>query len=406
MTLNQTILELIEREYGRQQQTLSLIPSENYVSAAVQTAQSSCFTNKYAEGYPGKRYYGGTEVCDELEQLAQQQAQAVFNTNYRVNIQGYSGSPANLAVYLGLLKPGDTVMGMNLAAGGHLTHGHTVSATGKFFNPVQYTVNEKTHLLDYEAIRKLAEEHKPKLIIAGSTAYARTIDFAKFAEIAQAVGAYLLADISHISGLVATGLHPSPFGYADVVMTTTHKMLRGPRGALLFSKTDELAARINKAVFPGLQGGPHLHTTAAITQALFEAQEPSFSDYCQNILANAQAMVKVFQDRGFTVITGGTDNHLWLLDLRSKNMSGAEAQDKLEAVGIVCNKNGIPFDPAPPLQPSGIRLGTPAMTTRGLTPNDATALAMTICDTLEGQDTKDRVSDLVRKHPMPSVAHA
>jgi len=405
MSLNNTITKLIDKEHERQQSCLSLIPSENYVSTAVQQAQSSCFTNKYAEGYPGKRYYGGTKYCDELELLCQTQAQQVFKTDYQVNVQPYSGSPANLAAYMALIQPGDTIMGLDLGAGGHLTHGHKVSATGIIFKSVTYNVNPETHLIDYDALEKLAAEHQPKVIVAGTTAYARRLDFARFATIAQNVGAYLLADISHISGLVATGLHPSPFGYADIVTTTTHKMLRGPRGALIFSKTEEIATKVNKAVFPGLQGGPHMHTIAAITQALFEAQTAAYANYCQQILANAQAMVDVLKARGFTVITDGTDNHLWLIDLRNKNLTGTEAQEQLERHNIVANKNAIPYDPAGPFKPSGLRLGTPPLTTRGFKTKDATLLATLIADILDGKSIDDtKLTDLMSTHPSPTDA--
>lgn len=403
MSLHPTLSTLINHEYARQQETLTLIPSENYVSPAVQQAQASCFTNKYAEGYPGKRYYGGTKWCDELEKLCQTQAQAVFATDYHVNVQPYSGSPANVAVYLGLLTPGDTVMGLNLGAGGHLTHGHKVNVTGILFHSITYNVHEATHRIDYDELQQAVAEHKPKLIIAGTTAYARTLDFARFRQIADSVGAYLLADISHISGLVATGLHPSPFGLADVVTTTTHKMLRGPRGALIFCKTEELATKVNKMIFPGMQGGPHMHTIAAITQALFEAQDPTYTTYCETILANAQAMVKILQQDGFTIITGGTDNHLWLMDLRDHAITGSEAQEKLEAVGIVANKNSIPYDPAGPFKPSGIRMGTPALTTRGFTPKESEHLATIISKVLQG-DMVNRtlIENLAKQFPIPT----
>ena len=412
--LNPKITKLIDQEFARQQDTFSLIPSENYVSPAVQTAQASCFTNKYAEGYPGKRYYGGTEFCDQLETLCQQQAQKVFQTDYFVNVQPYSGSPANLEAYLGLLEPGDTIMGLNLGGGGHLTHGHKVSQTAKFFNSVQYNVDPKTNEINFDELEKLAEEHRPKLIIAGCTAYARTLDFKLFAKIAKKVGAYLLADISHISGLVATGLHPSPFapigatlseveGYADVVTTTTHKMLRGPRGALIFTRDEEIATKINKVIFPGMQGGPHMHTISAITQALFEAETPEYKTYCQQIINNAQAMVTVLKTRGFDVVTGGTDNHLWLLDLRSKDITGTEAQEKLEEYGLVANKNAIPFDPAGPFKPSGIRMGTPAITTRGLKDKDCRELANYIADILDGQPVdKGQIKSFIDKFPAPT----
>ncbi len=405
MSLNPKINSLVKKEYARQQDNLTLIPSENYVSAAVQEAQRSCFTNKYAEGYPGKRYYGGTVYSDELELLCQKQAQKVFKTDYFVNVQPYSGSPANLAAYMGLLEPGDTIMGLNLGAGGHLTHGHKVSATARIFNSVQYNVDPETHLINYEELEKLATEHKPKLIISGATAYARIIDFARFGKIAKKVGAYHLADISHISGLVATGLHPSPFGHADVVTTTTHKMLRGPRGALIFSQSEEIATKINKAIFPGLQGGPHLHTIGAITQALFEDSAPSYKKYCQAILDNAQTMVKVLQANDFNIVTGGTDNHLWLIDLRNKDLTGTQAQEKLEAHGIVANKNAIPYDPAGPFKPSGIRMGTPALTTRGFKAKDATYLAEFICAILLDQKfNKVELKQLIEIHPIPTSA--
>ncbi|MEK7535043.1 MAG: serine hydroxymethyltransferase [Patescibacteria group bacterium] len=402
--LDRNIASLIAKEFERQQKTLSLIPSENYVSPAVQTAQSSCFTNKYAEGYPGKRYYGGTEFCDELELLCQKQAQKVFNTNYFVNVQPYSGSPANLAAYLGLIEPGDTIMGLNLGAGGHLTHGHKVSLTAKIFNSVQYNVDPETQLINFGELEKLAQEHKPKLIIAGSTAYARTLDFAAFSKIAKKVGAYLLADISHISGLVATGFHPTPFGLADVVTTTTHKMLRGPRGALIFVKDEENYTKINKVIFPGLQGGPHMHTISAIAQTLFEADTPIYKKYCQQIVNNAQVMVKVFKNRGFDVVTDGTDNHLWLIDLRNKNITGTEAQEKLESYGIVANKNSIPYDPAGPFKPSGIRMGTPAITTRGLKEKDCERLATMIADIIDGKSVSKKDIDVfIAKFPTPTV---
>jgi len=295
-------------------------------------------------------------------------------------------------------------MGLNLGGGGHLTHGHVVSQTAKLFKSVQYNVDPATGLINFETLEKLAEEHKPKIIIAGGTAYARTLDFTKFAAIAKKVGAYLVADISHISGLVATGFHPTPFGHADVIMSTTHKMLRGPRGAILFSRDEAIASKINKVVFPGLQGGPHLHTIAAITQALFEAETPEYKTYCSQILKNATAMVTVLKTKGFEVVTGGTDNHLWLLDLRSKNITGTEAQEKLESFGLVANKNSIPYDPAGPFQPSGLRLGTPAVTTRGLTEKDCRELANYIADILEEKLTeKTEVERFISQFPIPTV---
>ena len=401
--LNSKISKLISQEFSRQQTTLSLIPSENYVTPAVQTAQASCFTNKYAEGYPGKRYYGGTEFCDEIELLCQAQAQKVFQTEYFVNVQPYSGSPANLAAYLGMIEPGDTIMGLNLGAGGHLTHGHKVSLTAKIFNSVQYNVDPKTSLINFDELEDLALEHKPKVIIAGITAYARTVDFESFGRVAKKVGAYLLADISHISGLVATGLHPTPFGHADLVTTTTHKMLRGPRGALIFTKDEEVAAKVNKAIFPGMQGGPHMHTISAITQSLFEADTPEYKKYCAQILENAKSMVKTLKDRGFKIVTDGTDNHLWLIDLRSKNITGTEAQEKLENYGIVAIKNSIPYDPAGPFKPSGLRMGTPAITTRGLKEKDCQKLATYIAEILDEKAvSKKEIDTFIAHFPIPT----
>src|SRR3989344_2977565 len=383
--LNSKISKLIGQEYSRQQTTLSLIPSENYVTPAVQTAQASCFTNKYAEGYPGKRYYGGTEFCDEIELLCQEQAQKVFHTNYFVNVQPYSGSPANLAAYFGMIEPGDTIMGLNLGAGGHLTHGHKVSLTAKIFNSVQYNVDPKTSLINFDELEDLALEHKPKVIIAGITAYARTVDFESFGRVAKKVGAYLLADISHISGLVATGLHPTP------------------RGALIFTKDEEVAAKVNKAIFPGMQGGPHMHTISAITQSLFEADTPEYKKYCAQILENAKSMVKTLKDRGFKIVTDGTDNHLWLIDLRLKSITGTEAQEKLESYGIVANKNSIPYDPAGPFKPSGLRMGTPAITTRGLKVKDCQQLAAYVADIIDGKSVaKKDIDAFIARFPIPT----
>jgi glycine hydroxymethyltransferase len=402
--VNKKITDLIEKESIRQQNTLSLIPSENYVSAAVQEAQASCFTNKYAEGYPGKRYYGGTKFADELELLCQKEAQNTFQTDYFINVQPYSGSPANLAAYLALINPGDTIMGLNLPAGGHLTHGHKASITAKLFKSAPYDVDPQTHIFNYDQLEAFATEYKPNVIIAGATAYSRIIDFARFAAIAKKVNAYLVADIAHISGLVATGLHPSPFSYADIVTTTTHKMLRGPRGALIFSKTEEIATKVNKTIFPGLQGGPHLHTIAAITQSLFEAQTPEYKTYCQQILDNAQAMVKVFKERGFKIVTDGTDTHLWLVDLRNKNLTGTEAQNKLEEYSIVANRNSIPHDTASPFNPSGLRLGTPAITTRGFNTIDSKKLAGFICGILDNKPIeKLDIVKLIKAYPIPAA---
>lgn len=371
------VSDLIHQEAERQQKDVSLIASENYVSEAVKAALASDFTNKYAEGYPGKRYYAGNAVVDQLELAVQKLAGQVFHTDYAVNVQAYSGSIANLAVYWGLLKPGDIIMGLELSHGGHLTHGHPVTISGKLYDRYAYFVNQQTGLIEYDHLKSEAEELKPKLIISGASAYSREIDFEHISEIAKGVGALHLADISHISGLVAAGLHPSPFGNADVVMTTTHKLLRGPRGALLFSKP-ELAAQIDKAIFPGIQGGPHMNTIAAIGVCLEEALQPEYRDYLKTVVENAQALADALHKEGLTIVSDGTDNHLFLVDLRPLKITGSEAQDCLEAEGIVVNKNAIPYDEAPPQNPSGIRIGTPAITTRGMTPAQMPELAKKI----------------------------
>lgn len=404
-----TTFDLITQELTRQRQGLEMIPSENFCSEEVIRALGSVLTNKYSEGYPGKRYYGGNEFVDEVENLARDRAKELFGVAH-ANVQPYSGSPANHAVYMALLNPGDTVLGLSLPHGGHLTHGWKVSFAGKYYHAVAYELDPETHLLDYGAIRKLAIEHKPKLIICGATAYSRTIDFKKFREIADEVGAYVLADISHISGLIIAGVHPSPVPYADVVMTTTHKTLRGPRGAMIllpslvdrFGKLDEkgkiktLAQKIDSAVFPGLQGGPHNHQTAAIAVALGEALQPDFKTYGKQIVKNAQALAEGLLKRGFNLVTGGTDNHLLLLDLRNKHISGKDAETLLDSVHITVNKNTIPFDPNPPAKPSGIRLGTPALTTRGFTEHDMKEVATCIADALENA-TDTTILDTVRK---------
>jgi len=377
-----SIAELVSEETKRQRETISLIASENYTSEAVKTALASDFTNKYAEGYPGKRYYAGNHVVDQLETYVQKLAQELFHTDYHVNVQAYSGSIANLAVYYGFLEPHDPFMGLELSHGGHLTHGHPVTISGKVFDRYAYYVNHKTQLIDYDALAAEAVELKPKLIISGASAYSRTIDFARISKIAHSVGALHLADISHISGLVATGLHPSPFSSADFVMTTTHKLLRGPRGALLFCKSEH-AAKLDKSIFPGIQGGPHMNTIAAIGVCLEEALQPGFKIYCEMVIANAQALAEELKKAGFTIITEGTDNHMFLIDLRPLKITGQEAQDRLEKVGIVINKNAIPYDEATPNNPSGIRIGTPAITTRDLKPADMPALASKIATSLK-----------------------
>lgn len=355
---------LIHAEDQRQRDSVRLIASENYASAAVLEASGTALTNKYSEGYAGKRYYQGQSNVDAIEKLACSRLAKLFGAEH-VNVQPYSGSPANLAVYLAFAKPGDTIMGMGLPAGGHLTHGWTVSISGKFFNAVQYGVSRETHRIDFDEVRQLAKEHRPKLIFCGATAYPRTFDFGTFREIADEVGALLVADIAHISGLVAAGVHPTPVGIADVVSSTTHKTLRGPRGGMLLCKAEH-AKKIDRAVFPGLQGGPHNHTTAAIAVAAHEALQPAFKQYAASIIENAKALGETLAENGFSLITGGTDNHLLLVDMTPKSLGGKPYAEALERAGIVCNYNSIPFDPRKPFDPSGIRLGTPAVTSRGM----------------------------------------
>lgn len=367
------IAGLVEDEAKRQHDKIRLIASENYVSQAVLEATGTVLTNKYSEGYAGKRYYEGQQFIDQVELLAIERAKAVFGADH-ANVQPYSGSPANLAVYLAFAKPGDTVLGMALPDGGHLTHGWSVSATGKWFTPVRYGVTKETGRVDLDQVRDLAREHRPKLIFAGGTAIPRTIDFPAFAEIAAEVDAVLVADIAHIAGLVAGGAHPSPVGHAQVITTTTHKTLRGPRGAMILSDADHAKA-VDKAVFPGLQGGPHNHTTAAIAVALGEAQRPDFGDYAHSIVANARALADALLARGYDLVSGGTDNHLLLIDLTNKAVAGKPAAQALDRAGIELNYNTVPFDPRKPFDPSGIRLGTSAITTRGLRPEHQTQVA-------------------------------
>ena len=370
--LDPAIAKLIDDENQREHETLRLIASENYASRAVMEATGSCLTNKYSEGYAKKRYYEWQQVIDQVEELAITRLQNLFGgvsgvspADVHVNVQPYSGSPANLAVYLAFCQAGDTIMGLSLPAGGHLTHGHAVSITGKYFKSVPYGVRKSDCRIDMDEVRALAKEHRPKLLWCGTTAYPRAIDFKAFRAIADEVGAILAADIAHISGLVATGVHPSPIGIADVVTSTTHKTFRGPRGGMIFCKKEHAAA-IDKAVFPGLQGGPHNHTTAAIAVAAHEAAQPAFKVYAKAIVENAVALGEALMTRGFGVTTGGTDNHLLLVDVTSKNVTGKVAAKALDKAGIVLNYNSIPFDPRKPFDPSGIRLGTPAVTSRGM----------------------------------------
>lgn len=397
------LFDLIVREETRQREGLELIASENFTSRAVREATGSVLTNKYAEGYPGKRYYGGCEVIDEVEQLAIDRAKQLFGAAW-ANVQPHSGSSANLAVYYALLNKGDTVLGMALDQGGHLTHGSPVNFSGLNYMVVGYPVDRESEFLDYEVVRKLALEHKPKLIIAGASAYSRIIDFAKFREIADQVGAYLMADIAHIAGLVATGLHPTPFPYAHVVTSTTHKTLRGPRSGLILSPDAELGAKIDKMIFPGTQGGPLEHVIAGKAVAFYEALQPSFKEYARRIIENAKAMADAFTARGFRVISGGTDNHLFVLDLRSKGIKGNKASNTLDQVGITVSKSTVPYDPEKPWVTSGIRIGTPAITTRDFTIEEMPVIAAFIDEALSvapSEDLRERVRAMAIKHPMP-----
>ena len=373
----------INQELVRQQDQIEMIASENIVSRAVLEAQGSVLTNKYAEGYSGKRYYGGCEYVDIVETLAVERAKKLFNCAY-ANVQPHSGAQANQAVFLALLKPGDTVLGMSLSAGGHLTHGATPNLSGKWFNAVQYGVTRDTGLIDYDEVEKLAMEHKPKMILAGASAYPRVIDFAAFRAIADKVGALLMVDMAHISGLVATGAHPSPLPYADIVTSTTHKTLRAGRGGLILTNNEDLGKKFNSSVFPGLQGGPLLHAIAGKAAGFDEALKPEFKDYIQNVVNNAKILGDVLLERGVDLVSGGTDIHLVLVDLRPKGLTGDSTTDSLEAAGITCNKNGVPFDPEKPTVTSGVRLGTPAGTTRGFGETEFHQIGHLIGDVLDG----------------------
>jgi glycine hydroxymethyltransferase len=393
------IARLLDDERRRQSETICLIPSENHVSRAVLEAMASVLTNKYSEGYPGRRYYEGQQVVDLVESLATERAKRLFGVDH-ANVQPYSGSPANLAIYLALLEPGDTVMGMALPMGGHLTHGWSVSITGKWFRSVQYNVRKDTGRVDFDELRELALRERPKLLFCGGTAIPRTIDFAEFAKIAREVNAVLVADVAHIAGLIAGDAHPSPVSYADVISTTTHKTLRGPRGAMLMSSA-EYATPLDRAVFPGLQGGPHNHTTAAIAVALHEALQPEFKTYARQIVANAKALAEELLARGFDLVSGGTDNHLILVDLTSKGVPGKPVAQALDRARLVTNYNTVPYDPRKPFNPSGLRLGTPAATSRGMGPEEMRLIAGWIDECVEavkGEDEKtiQRVADEVR----------
>jgi len=416
--LDKQAAKIIELESKRQKEGLELIPSENFVSKDVLEAMGSVLNNKYAEGYPGKRYYGGNKYIDMAENLAIERAQKLFKTDYHVNVQPLSGSPANIAIFFALLNFGDKILGMNLSHGGHLTHGHRVNFSGKAYKIAQYCVDKKTELIDYGEVEAIAKREKPKLIICGATAYPRKIGFKRFGQIARESGAYLLADIAHIAGLVACGLHESPFGIADVVMTTTHKTLRGPRSAVIFCKK-ELSDKIDKAVFPGLQGGPHEHTILAKAVAFGEALKPEFKNYQEQIIKNAKRLAATLAESGLRLISGGTDTHLILLDVTGFGLFGKEAEKLLDEVGITVNKNSIPFDKGSPFDPSGIRLGTPAVTSRGMKEKEMEIIGDLIVRTLRSKKPRSRlgraqteearskikkeVLDLTKKFPVPGI---
>lgn len=398
------IYKAVMDETNRQRNKIELIASENFVSETVMEANGTTLTNKYAEGYPGKRYYGGCEYVDVVETIAIERAKKLFNAQF-ANVQAHSGAQANLAVFFALLTPGDTVLSMNLAHGGHLSHGSPVNISGKYFHIVPYGVSKDTNTIDYDEIRRLALENKPKLILAGASAYPRIIDFEKFGEIAKEVGAYLMVDMAHIAGLVAAGCHPSPVPYADVVTTTTHKTLRGPRGGLILTNDEEIAKKINKAIFPGIQGGPLMHTITAKAVCFGEALKPEFKAYQEQIVKNAQALAGQLIAEGFKLVSGGTDNHLMLLDLTDTGVTGKEAEKLLDEVGITVNKNAIPFDTQKPFVTSGVRIGTPATTSRGFKEEDmievGKLIALTIRDFENSQDeVRKRVAALCAKYPL------
>ena len=405
-TVDPEIQKAIDQELSRQREKLEMIASENIVSTAVMQAQGSILTNKYAEGYPGKRYYGGCEYVDIVEQLAIDRAKKLFGAEY-ANVQPHSGAQANTAVYFALLQPGDTILGMNLTDGGHLTHGSPVNISGKYFKIIPYGVDKETERIDYDELERLAKEHQPKLIVGGASAYSRIIDFERMAQIAKSVGAYFMVDMAHIAGLVAAGLHPSPVPYADVVTTTTHKTLRGPRGGLILCRDAEFGKQFNKAIFPGIQGGPLMHVVAAKAVTFKEALSDEFKVYQQQVLDNAKALSDELVKKGFRIVSGGTDNHLMLVDLRSKNITGKEAQFLLDEIGITANRNTIPFEPLSPFVTSGIRLGTPALTTRGLKEEDIREVADIIADVIENREdsavieaAKAKVQAICKKFPL------
>lgn len=405
--MNRKLAKALKNEAIRQEENIELIASENYVSKDILKLQGSILTNKYAEGYPGKKYYGGCEFIDEIENMAIDYACKLFKCKF-ANVQPHSGSNANMAVYKALLEIGDTVLGMDLSNGGHLTHGHPMNFSGKEYNIVSYSVDKETEMIDYEEVRRLAIEHKPKMIIAGASAYSRIIDFKKFREIADEVGAYLMVDMAHIAGLVATGAHPSPIPYADVVTTTTHKTLRGPRGGLILCNDEEIAKKINKAIFPGIQGGPLMHVIAAKLQCFTEAMEPEFSTYIENVVKNAKALAVSLEKEGIKVISGGTDNHLLMIDVKSKfGITGKEAETILDKIHITTNKNTIPNETESPFKTSGLRLGSAAMTTRGLNEEEFTEIGHIIANALENRENEEKLEELkaevlalTAKHPI------
>ena len=398
--MDKRIKEALDNEIKRQHNNIELIASENYVSDDILALQGSIFTNKYAEGYPGKRYYGGCVNVDVVENLAVEYLQKLFGCKY-ANVQPHSGSSANMAVYRALLEKGDTVMGMNLSHGGHLTHGHPINFSGIDYKIIGYDVNPKTELIDYDEVERLAKENKPKMIIAGASAYSRIIDFKRFREIADSVGAYLMVDMAHIAGLVAAGLHPNPVEYADIVTSTTHKTLRGPRGGIILTNSEEIIKKINKTIFPGIQGGPLMHVIAAKAQSFSEALDPSFKTYQEQVLKNIKALSKSLEENGFRIVSGGTDNHLILVDVTSSTLTGKEAEKLLDEINITVNKNTIPYDKASPMITSGIRIGSPAMTTRGLKEAEFYEIGNIISDALLKKDTEEnlklRVSKIIDK---------
>lgn len=398
------LAEAIDSEVSRQRNKIELIASENFVSRAVMEAVGSPLTNKYAEGYPGNRYYGGCEYVDVVENLARDRAKKLFGANF-ANVQPHSGAQANMAAFFALMNPGDTYMGMSLAHGGHLSHGSPVNISGKYFNVVSYGVKEETGMIDYDEVSRLAHEVHPKVIIAGASAYSRIIDFKKFSEIAKEVGAYLMVDMAHIAGLVAAGLHPNPVEYADVVTTTTHKTLRGPRGGLILSNDEEIAKKIDKAIFPGIQGGPLMHVIAGKAACFGEALTDEFKEYQKRVVKNAKALSDTLIGEGFDIVSGGTDNHLMLVDLRKFSLTGKELEKRLDDVGITCNKNAIPFDPEKPFVTSGIRLGSPAVTTRGFGEDDMAEVGKIIALAARAEEgyeekAKAKVSALCEKYPL------